>query len=209
MKTITFFLLIFSFFSAFSQTSYEKEARNFTNWMDKIVNLTPTQKKDMRKARYDYVVIKKDPKNSNMSLSDKIALDHKFWQDRDKVLTPSQILTLTSFLKSNREIKDIENIISLTEDQIESLTSYFNVVNRQMLIEKADKGILSQEYNDASVKAKDKKDQFLITVLTSEQTKQYGDYRNSLKNRSRSTTHDTASDEYSYEAAEHILPPSN
>ncbi|ANQ52486.1 hypothetical protein MY04_5154 [Flammeovirga sp. MY04] len=174
MKLLSAFILFIIFSSAvFSQSKLEKEARHFTFWMDNIVNLNDLQKRQMQKARYSYLVVKKDPKNANMGLSEKIELDQSFWEKRNEILTEDQLVTLGSYLKTNNDIKDLRKIIDVREDQTKVIEEYFIQVNKNVVIQKNEHGILSDQYDDAFQRAKTKKEKFLLTILDPNQQESY------------------------------------
>ncbi|WP_281614430.1 hypothetical protein [Flammeovirga sp. SubArs3] len=197
MKKLLFLICFIASINAWSQKkTVENEAKYFTNWMDKIVHLSEEQKKEMITLRTNFIVDKQALKNSKVSTTlDRKQLNKEYWKERDKILTKDQRILLSTHLVTSREIKEINEIVSLDKDQQQSFYDTYQIVNFKLMKDKKEYGRYSDKYIETAQVAAIKKKEIINDLLLTGQKSKYDSYFDDLKQRKKHATFATAEEE--------------
>ncbi|WP_044206433.1 hypothetical protein [Flammeovirga sp. OC4] len=160
---------------AWGQTDEQKlYAKKFTDWVNKVVQLSPEQYEQMKALRVKYNM-QKDSLEARpyYSHEDKVKMNKQFYKDRDKILTLDQQSELLSFLITSRELKIITSEIPLEQEKVAELRAKMMLVNKRMVIHIIKLGKFNIKYLEMEKSFAIEKDLILGKVLTPEQYNYY------------------------------------
>ncbi|KXX71521.1 hypothetical protein [Flammeovirga sp. SJP92] len=194
-------LLILSTTVCGQTAEQELYARKFTDWVNKVVHLTPEQYKEMKALRLQYN-IKKDALEAKTYYSheEKVKMNKQFYKDRDKILDLNQQSELLSFLVTSREIKIITSEIPLEKEKVKELRSKMQLVNKRMVIHIIKLGKFNIKFLEMEKSFDIEKDLILGSVLTPEQYNYYTSIRDK-----KLKEHATSSVDYMNMKADSVL----
>ncbi|MBD0405458.1 hypothetical protein [Flammeovirga sp. EKP202] len=157
------------------QTDEQKlYAKKFTDWVNKVVQLSPEQYEQMKALRVKYNMQKDSLEaRSYYSHEDKVKMNKQFYKDRDKILTLDQQSELLSFLITSRELKIITSEIPLEKEKVAELRTKIMLVNKRMVIHIIKLGKFNIKYLEMEKSFAIEKDLILGKVLTPEQYNYY------------------------------------
>ncbi|NME71461.1 hypothetical protein [Flammeovirga aprica] len=188
--------------SVWGQTAEQQlKARKFTDWVNKVVQLSPEQYEEMKALRIEYNM-KKDSMEARpyYSHEDKVNMNKQFYKERDKILDLNQQSELLSFLITSREIKIITAEMPLEKEKVEELRSQIQLVNKRMVIHIIKLGKFNIKYLEMEKSFDIEKDLILGKVLTTDQYEYYTTLRNK-----KLKEHTTSSVDYMSMKADSVL----
>ncbi|AZQ64835.1 hypothetical protein EI427_21660 [Flammeovirga pectinis] len=171
--TITLLLLVNTTYAQQYRT-VEKEVKYYVKWFEKIIPLTPTQHDRMIVVRTEYVKELRTWKAKKYTEhQEKLTIDKKYWKKRDKVLNPTQVTTLCTYLTTKHEVDQLDDIIHFTEVQKEEFFSKILPINRNLVIASYEYGMYNAAYLTIEEESMIQKDKLKAEMFTAEQQHDY------------------------------------
>lgn len=157
-----------------AQTSQQiKEAKNFTNWVNRVVTLSPEQFENLKELKLNYLLEKERLKNNLGSEAKISALNDEFYLERDNVLEKEQKIKLKAYFLTSNEMKSLSFIENIKPERLDYIKPQILEANMKLIEASYKYGKHRQEFLVLEEKISLQKDEIISSILTTSQYEHY------------------------------------
>ncbi|MBB6462388.1 hypothetical protein [Flammeovirga kamogawensis] len=205
--TITLLLLVNTTYAQQYRT-VEKEVKYYVKWFENIVPLTATQHDKMIAVRTEYVKELRTWKAKKYTEHhEKLTIDKRYWKNRDKVLSETQVITLRTYLTTKHEVDQLDDIIHFSEVQKEEFFNKILPINRNLVMASNEFGIYNASYLAIEEESMSQKDKLKAAMFTAKQQHDYILHKSSYEKKVKGFTDAYSKNELEETETYNLLEP--